>query len=199
MYKILGTDQKEYGPVTTDQLRQWIKEGRANAQTLVRAEGSTEWKPLSAFPELADTLATTTASTPAALYSSETGAIAKRVSGPANGLMAVAIIGFVLQAAGLVMNLAGVGFATAGRHADAMPAMFKGAAGVASAVVGMAVSGLILFGALKMKRLESHGLAMAASIVSMVPCISPCCLLGLPFGIWALTVLMKPEVKDAFQ
>jgi hypothetical protein len=199
MYKILGTDQKQYGPVTVDQLRQWINEGRANAQTLVQAEGSTEWKPLSAFPEFADALATTTVSTPAALYSSETGAITERVSGPANGLMAVAIIGFVLQAAGLVMNLAGVGFATAGRHADAMPAMFKGAAGIASAVVGMAVSGLILFGALKMKRLESHGLAMAASIVSMVPCISPCCLLGLPFGIWALTVLMKPEVKDAFQ
>src|SRR5262245_52985035 len=128
MYKILGTDQKQYGPVTADQLRQWIKEGRANAQTLVQSEGSTEWKPLSAFPELADALAATTVGAPAALYSPETSAVAERVSGPANGLMAVAIIGFVLQAAGLVMNLAGVGFATAGRHADAMPAMFKGAA-----------------------------------------------------------------------
>lgn len=54
MYKIIGADGKEYGPVTTEQLRQWIREGRANAQTKVQAEGSTEWKPISAFPELAD-------------------------------------------------------------------------------------------------------------------------------------------------
>jgi hypothetical protein len=39
---------------------------------------------------------------------------------------------------------------------------------------------------------------MAASIIAMIPCVSPCCLLGLPIGIWALVVLMKPEVKSAF-
>ena len=56
----------------------------------------------------------------------------------------------------------------------------------------------ILFGALKMKKLESYGLAMAASIIAMIPCFSPCCLLGLPIGIWAVVVLSKPEVKSAF-
>ncbi len=53
MYKIIGGDQKEYGPVSTEQLRQWLAEGRVNAQTPVQAEGATEWKPLSAFPEFA--------------------------------------------------------------------------------------------------------------------------------------------------
>ena len=38
-----------------------------------------------------------------------------------------------------------------------------------------------------------------ATIIAMVPCISPCCLVGLPIGIWALVVLMKPEVKAAFR
>jgi hypothetical protein len=52
MYKIIGADQKEYGPVTAEQLRQWTVDGRANAQTLVQPEGSTDWQPLSAFPEL---------------------------------------------------------------------------------------------------------------------------------------------------
>jgi hypothetical protein len=56
MYKIIGADQKEYGPVTADQLRQWITEGRVSGQTSVWAEGTTEWKPLSAFPEFADIL-----------------------------------------------------------------------------------------------------------------------------------------------
>jgi hypothetical protein len=53
-YKIIGADQKEYGPVSGEQLSQWIAEGRVNAQTLARPEGETEWKPLSAFPEFAE-------------------------------------------------------------------------------------------------------------------------------------------------
>ena len=56
MYKIIGADQKEYGPVTTEQLRQWLTEGRVNGQTLVKAEGAMEWKPLGGFPEFADVL-----------------------------------------------------------------------------------------------------------------------------------------------
>ena len=30
MYKIIGADKKEYGPITADQLRQWLAEGRVN-------------------------------------------------------------------------------------------------------------------------------------------------------------------------
>ena len=56
MYRIIGGDQKEYGPVTADELRRWIAEGRANAQTQVLGEGAAEWKPLAAFPEFADLL-----------------------------------------------------------------------------------------------------------------------------------------------
>ena len=51
MYKIIGADGKEYGPVTAEQLRQWIQEGRANAQTRAQAEGSADWKSLAEFPE----------------------------------------------------------------------------------------------------------------------------------------------------
>ncbi|MDB6016517.1 MAG: hypothetical protein JWR19_1006 [Pedosphaera sp.] len=53
MYKIIGADQQEYGPVSAAQLRQWVAEGRVNGQTSVQADGTTEWKPLAAFPEFA--------------------------------------------------------------------------------------------------------------------------------------------------
>ena len=53
MYKIIGADQKEYGPVTAEQLRQWLTEGRVSAQTQVLPEGATEWKPLGTLPEFA--------------------------------------------------------------------------------------------------------------------------------------------------
>jgi hypothetical protein len=50
MYKIIGADQKEYGPVSGDELRKWMAEGRANGQTLVQEDGGS-WKPLSSCPE----------------------------------------------------------------------------------------------------------------------------------------------------
>src|SRR5438093_64490 len=56
MYKMLGADGKEYGPIAADQLRQWIAEGRANGQTRVLPEGASEWKPLAEVPELAQSL-----------------------------------------------------------------------------------------------------------------------------------------------
>ena len=54
MYKIIGADGREYGPVSADQLRRWIAEGRANAQSRVQPVGGTEWKALGEWPEFAD-------------------------------------------------------------------------------------------------------------------------------------------------
>ena len=51
MYRIIGADGREYGPISAEQLRQWILEGRANAATHTLAEGAPEWKPLGSFPE----------------------------------------------------------------------------------------------------------------------------------------------------
>lgn len=56
MYKIIGGDGNEYGPVSADTMRQWIAESRVNAETKVRGETG-EWQPLAAFPELAAALA----------------------------------------------------------------------------------------------------------------------------------------------
>jgi hypothetical protein len=54
MYKIIGGDGQQYGPVTAEQLRQWHVEGRVNGQTKVQAEGATEWKALGEAPEFAN-------------------------------------------------------------------------------------------------------------------------------------------------
>src|SRR5437899_2484245 len=56
MYKIIGGDQKEYGPVTTDELRRWITEGRLSGQSLVQSQGAGDWKPLATFAEFAEAL-----------------------------------------------------------------------------------------------------------------------------------------------
>jgi hypothetical protein len=59
------------------------------------------------------------------------------------------------------------------------------------------VYGFLLFGALKMLKLQGHTLAIITCIVAMLPC-GCCCFLGLPFAIWGLVVLNKPEVKSQF-
>jgi TM2 domain-containing membrane protein YozV len=56
MYKIIGADGQSYGPVSSEQIRRWLVENRVRADTLVQAEGTQEWKPLSSFPEFASDL-----------------------------------------------------------------------------------------------------------------------------------------------
>jgi len=56
MYKIIGGDQKEYGPVNEQELRNWIGEGRLNGQSMIWEDGSAEWRPLSTFPEFEEAL-----------------------------------------------------------------------------------------------------------------------------------------------
>jgi hypothetical protein len=65
MYRIIGADGREYGPATADQVRDWITEGRVNAQTRVLAEGAAQWKPLTEHLEFAPMLARTTSPLPA--------------------------------------------------------------------------------------------------------------------------------------
>lgn len=55
-YRMIGADGREYGPIPADQLRQWIKEGRADRFTQIRPEGESWWKPLGQFAEFADLL-----------------------------------------------------------------------------------------------------------------------------------------------
>ncbi len=65
MYKIIGADGKEYGPIAVEVLRQWLAEGRANGQTKVLPEGATEWKSVAEVTELAQLLGSALAPAPA--------------------------------------------------------------------------------------------------------------------------------------
>jgi hypothetical protein len=120
------------------------------------------------------------------------------VSGPAIFLLVVGGIGVAWQLLMLVLNILGTGLNVMGGGRGSGFAMMQGGVGIVFNIIGLCVGGLIIFGALKMKNLQSYGLAMTASVIAMIPCVSPCCLIGLPAGIWALIVLLKPEVKAAF-
>jgi LSD1 subclass zinc finger protein len=116
-----------------------------------------------------------------------------QVAGPANGLMAVGVLVLCLTGLGMCLlmleNTRGLG--GAGRRGDPIPNLIGFA-------LGFAWGGLVTAGAVRMKKLSGFGLAMTACIVAMLPC-NGCCVLGLPFGIWGLVVLNRPEVKAAFR
>jgi len=53
MYLIIGGDGKEYGPKPKTEIQSWIREGRANANSQIKALGEYEWKALGGLPEFA--------------------------------------------------------------------------------------------------------------------------------------------------
>ena len=65
--------------------------------------------------------------------------------------------------------------------------------------VTLCLSALTIFGAIQMLLFKSRSLAYTAAIIQLIPCISGCFIIGIPFGIWALVVLSNAEVKAAFE
>lgn len=203
MYKIIGADGKEYGPISAEVVKKWIAEGRANAQTKILLEGATEWVPVAQIPELYAAIPTIAPAAPTySTIASGGGGGTDLVAGPAIGLIVTAALGFLATIIGVAWNILGAGMGMNQPGVDPemqkFVTMFSGTMGVVSGILGFLVSALILFGALKMKKCQSYGWAMTASILAVIPCISPCCLIGIPIGIWALVVLSKPEVKAQF-
>jgi hypothetical protein len=71
--------------------------------------------------------------------------------------------------------------------------------GIAGGVIGLICSVPIFIGGGKMKQLTGYGWAIAGSILAIIPCTNSCCCLSMPFGIWALVVLLNSDVKAAFR
>lgn len=107
MYKVIGADGKEYGPVPAEMLLRWVSEGRANAQTKVLPPGATEWKTLGELPEFASA------------FAAAPGPIAPPIAAPAarrSSSYNLAVAGLVLGIVSLTFGLCcyGVPFNLAG-------------------------------------------------------------------------------------
>jgi hypothetical protein len=207
MYKIIGADQKEYGPVSTNQMLRWIAEGRVNGQTLVQAEGQGDWRSLATYPELAALVAAPAA--PAPVLSPDRAR--SLVTAPAVAMLIVGIVFALFGLLGVLGAALGWTAEALNQNRGGMPpelARMMENMNVPLAVtiflVHLAVAGLVIFTSIKMRKLEGYTLAILSSILIMVPGVTPCffcipcCIAGLPVGIWSLIVLLKPEVKSAF-
>ncbi len=122
---------------------------------------------------------------------------ADQVRAPAIGLLVASITGTVISVLSTALILAIVAWAP--QEFDDAVFPFELIPQLVSLVLGVAVGTLGIVGSISMLQLRRRGLAMAGAILMAVPCFSPCCPLGLPFGVWALVVLSDGAVQAAFQ
>jgi len=104
-----------------------------------------------------------------------------QVKGPALGLVVAGVLDWVLTASACIV----IGFKSADRLFIWLP------------FLAMALSSCIIYAGLKFMQLERRGAVMLGSVLAML--VSPGNLIGLPLGIWALVVLNRREVREAFE
>ena len=203
-YNFIGGDGKSYGPYSEEQMRQFIAQNRVNAQTQVSADEG-PMQPAGSYPELMSGASLPAGGVPAMTgaqqpMAASPAAVQSMVNGPAIFMMVLGILNIIFALFNLVMNLAfgGLGMAAAGSGApdDGLPLVLQAVGGVVGNIVAIIVSSIIIIGSVKMKKLESYGLCMTASILCIVCCV---CCIGIAPGIWSIVVLSKPEVKAAFR
>ncbi len=114
--------------------------------------------------------------------------VRRQVKAPATGLIVTSVLYGLFLIAGLFVWTYGAALSVAGR-AEHLPWVFV----IPLILVLMTFNCVALVGALRMKELRSHQLAVAGSVSAMVGLG-----LTLPFGIWAFAVLNRLEVRNAF-
>ena len=57
---------------------------------------------------------------------------------------------------------------------------------------------LCILAGFRMRLARSYGLSIIGAICCVLPCLQPCCVIGLPAGIWSFIVLMNADVKRLF-
>jgi hypothetical protein len=133
IYKIIGEDGKEYGPVSGGQLRQWIAEGRVESRTPVFVDGAKDWNFVGLLPEFANCFAPTTPPvvlSPVRPRRTSSSATSGLVCGILSWVFCCCCSGFPFNLLGLVLSL--IGLSQINRH----PELYEGR--------GQAIAGLVL-------------------------------------------------------
>lgn len=136
IYKIIGEDGQEYGPVTGEQIRAWIAEGRIERRTPVFVDGAKDWNFVGLLPEFTNSFSTP-GTPPTIAPPSHAGQMAKTNAYAQAGLIfgilsMTCCCGFPFGILGLVFSLVGLS------QINANPQLHEGC--------GLAIAGLVLSG-----------------------------------------------------
>ena len=186
MYRIIGADGKEYGPVSLEQLKDWVAAGRVNGQTQVKPEGSADWKRASELPEMAGFLPP-----PPAPAGARAGApsVITPVPAQARKTNPLAITSFVLGLVSLVLcllaltGIPAVIFGHIARRQMRRSPVPQGGAGLA--MTGLILGYLSLAFTLVLPAMLLPALAKAKQRAQSVQCSNHMKQIGLAFHMWA--------------
>ena len=162
MYRVLGADGKEYGPVTGEVLRRWITEGRANAQTKVKPEGGTDWQTLASVPEFEAALGVAAGALPPLPATP----VEAKTSGMAIASLVLGILGIcgITALAGLILGI--ISLVKINRSGGRL-------SGQGLAIAGICVSGvMLLLGIPFMAGLTLPALARAKQRAQTINCVN---------------------------
>jgi hypothetical protein len=135
MYKIIGTDGRQYGPISAGQIRQWIAEGRVDSRTPVFTNGAKDWTFLGLLPEFANYFGVTTSppiATPPRARKTNSFATAGLVCGI---LSWICCCGFPVNLMGIVFSL--VALSQINRHPETHDGRGVAIAGLALSLVNL--------------------------------------------------------------
>jgi hypothetical protein len=176
MYRVLGADGKEYGPVTGEVLRQWITEGRANAHTKVKPEDGADWLLLASVPEFEAVFAASPgAPPPLAAPPAEV-----KTSGMAITSLVLGILGLcgITAVAGLILGI--IALVKINRSSGRL-------SGQGLAIAGICVSGfMLLFSIPFMAAMTLPALARAKQKAQTINCVNNLKQLALAVKIYAV-------------
>ncbi len=156
MYRVIGKDGREYGPIEREELRRWIFEHRVIETSLVKAEGSDVWVPIGKAPEFAEFFGGGSSAPKAAIPPSSSA----RFSESLRGTHPLCIWGFCFSIAscaiccfGLPLGVVGFILSLLGLIAVVKNPMYKGKM---FAIIGIIISLLVIFGHLHSFRNENR-------------------------------------------
>ncbi len=123
------------------------------------------------------------------------------VLAPAIGLMVSGGFGILVAVAILLINLGVINLLADANDDEAAAGKAQWVGSQARSIRGVfsaACWGIALLGGgIQMKNLSNYKTVLSSCILAMLPC-NPCCLLGIPFGIWGLVAINRWDVKREF-
>jgi hypothetical protein len=126
-----------------------------------------------------------------------------KLKSPSTGLIVLAIINLVSSVvlilswfSGIVINPERVSFKSG---AEQFGYYIGAIIPFAVSLTSIVASPIIIYGAVRMRNARSYTISKTAAVLALLPVTSLCCLLGIPFGIWSISTLNRPEIKSIFR
>ena len=206
-YIVMGGDHVEYGPKTLEEVRDWIRQGRLDALSLIKEEDDNHWQQLGELPEFGPDLGATPGPPPVMGFPGATTSqptedeTENLLASPAKFLTISAIATMVMTA----WNAWPLIQSNGSIPVEIQKALTQFGLETPTVTELLMASGFIfllnaavIWAAQLMKRRQHWGWCVAGCIASML-CANPtCCPIGLGAGIWGLIVLFRTEVRGSF-